>query len=92
MALNKLVETITRAYYEILDEEIKKFCDWKGIEFDKEDFARKSDPNKLAANDRIYYKGKLVIEIEQNLKMDGTFEFVGDRHYLEVENGERDPD
>lgn len=87
MALNKQVETVIRAYYEILDAEIKEFCDWKGIELNQDDFSVRTDPNKLAANDRVYYRGELIVEMEQNLKMDGTFEFIANRRYLEDDDG-----
>ena len=95
--LNKTVSSVSRAYHEIIDNEVRRFISTaleQVNELDKttdmsEDFEiveGQGGIRGLTTDTEIHYKGELIISVEQNPREDGSFEFEAIRHYEEVKN------
>ena len=85
MGLDKTVNTLSRAYNEIIEEELNKFLDYEQIEFDSQDFEiiEKNKFANMTMCSEIHYKNILVVKVKQKPKLDGTFEFEAIRYYID---------
>lgn len=84
--LNKMVSSVSEAYYKIIDNEVREFIDTLDEKPNIEEhfkIVEKGGIRGLTTDTEIHFKGNKIITIEQEFREDGSFGFEAVRHYEE---------